>query len=107
MQVAIPHQLGRDEVRRRLRSRSHELAGSIPGGMAEVVTDWPAEDRMNLSVQALGQALAGYIDIRDTEIEVVLMLPPALGFIQPMVEGAIRQQGRLLLGPPTSAGADR
>ena len=100
MQVAIPHDLGREEVRRRLKSRSHELAGAIPGGMAEVQTDWPNQDRMNMSIQAMGQALTGHIDIRDTEIEVVLMLPPALGFIQPIVEGAIRQQGQALLAPP-------
>jgi len=102
MQVAIPHQLGRDEVRRRLKSRSHTLASAIPGGMADVETSWPAEDRMNLSVQAMGQVVAGYIDIRDTDIQVVLDLPPALSFISPMVEGAIRQQGHLLLAPPKS-----
>ena len=100
MQVAIPHQLGRDEVRRRLKSRSPDLARSIPGGMAQVVTDWPSEDRMNLSVNAMGQAIAGYIDIHDTDVTVVLELPPMLSFIQPLVEGAIRQQGQLLLGPP-------
>ena len=102
MQVAIPHDLGRDEVRRRLKSRSHELAGAIPGGMAEVVTSWPSEDRMGMSIQAMGQALTGYIDIRDTEIEVVLDLPPALSFIQPIVEGAIRQQSQALLASPAS-----
>jgi hypothetical protein len=102
MQVAIPHQLGRDEVRRRLKSRSHELAGGFPGGMAQVETDWASEDRMNLSVVAMGQVLRGYIEIRDREIEVMLDLPPMLGFIQPMVESAIRQQGHLLLAPPKS-----
>ena len=100
MQVSIPHQLGRAEVRHRLRSRNHELASAIPGGMAEVVTDWPSEDRMNLQVQAMGQAISGHIDVRDDAIDVTLMLPPALGFIQPIVEGAIRQQGHLLLAPP-------
>lgn len=100
MQVAIPHQLGRDEVRRRLKSRSHELAGVIPGGMAEVDTAWPSEDRMSLSVQAMGQTVSGHIDIRDTEIEVQLLLPPALGFVQPVVEAAVRQQGHRLLAPP-------
>lgn len=101
MQVAIPHDLGREEVRRRLRSRSHELAGAIPGGMAEVATDWPSEDRMNMSINAMGQILSGHIDICDREVEIVLLLPPALGFIQPIVEGAIRQQGNRLLAAPS------
>ena len=101
MQVAIPHQLGRDEVRRRLQSRSHELAGVIPGGMAEVDTSWPSEDRMNLSVMAMGQAISGHIDIRDTEIEVQLLLPPALGFVQPGGRGRGPPAG------PSAAGAAR
>jgi len=100
MEVSIPHDLGREEVRRRLHSRSHELGSAIPGGMAEVETDWPSEDRMNLSVRAMGQNVTGHIDVRDREIAIVLALPLALGFIQPMVESAVRQQGHLLLAPP-------
>jgi len=46
MEVAIPHQLGRDEVRSRMRARSHMIADGIPGGMAQVNTGWPTEDRM-------------------------------------------------------------
>lgn len=104
MQVSIPHNLGRDEVRRRLKARSHEIAGAIPGGMAHVATDWPSEDRMNMAIEAMGQALSGHIEIRDTDIAISLQLPPALGFIQPMVESAIRQQGHRLLAPPGDQG---
>lgn len=43
MRVPIPHDLPREEVRRRLSSRSHEIARFIPGGMAQVTTDWPNE----------------------------------------------------------------
>lgn len=102
MQVAIPHNLGRDEVRRRLKARSHELADAIPGGMADVSTDWPSENRMNMVIRAMGQVLSGHVAIRDTEIEVVLLLPPALGFMQPVVENAVRQQGHRLLAPPSA-----
>ncbi len=99
MQVAIPHRLGREEVRSRLRSSSHSIGDSIPGGMADVVTDWPSEDRMHMSITALGQVIDGHVDIEDQQVVFVVSLPPALGFIQPMVEGAIRQQGdRLLSG---------
>ena len=103
MQVIIPHQLGRVEVRHRLKTRSPELGKSIPGGMAQVTTEWPSQDRMNLTVTAMGQMIAGYMDIHDTDVEVVLDLPPMLSFIQPLVEGAIRQQGQLLLAPPKPA----
>jgi len=100
MQVAIPHRLGRAEVRQRLRANSHQIADAIPGGMAQVATDWPSEDRMRLSISAMGQVVDGHVDVEDEQVVFVVTLPPALGFLQPMVEGAIRQQGDRLLAPP-------
>lgn len=101
MEVAIPHNLGREEVRNRLRSRSHTIADGIPGGMAQVSTAWASEDRMTLDIAAMGQVLAGHIDIEDSQVVLHMELPPALGFLKPIVEGAIRQQGQKLLAPPS------
>ena len=100
MEVAIPHQLGRDEVRRRLRENSHRMADGIPGGMAEVSTSWPNEDRMDMAIAALGQSLVGHIDIGESQVVLNVDLPPSLGFLKPIVEGAIRQQGHKLLAGP-------
>jgi hypothetical protein len=100
MQVPIPHQLGREEARRRLRDNSHKMADAIPGGMAQVTTGWPNEDRMDMSILAMGQALVGHIDVQDTQVVLHMDLPPALGFLKPIVEGAIRQQGHKLLAAP-------
>ena len=100
MEVAIPHQLGRDEVRNRLRTRSHMIADGIPGGMAHVTTGWPSEDRMTLDIAAMGQALTGHIDVEDHQVVLHMELPPALGFLKPIVEGAIRQQGQKMLAGP-------
>lgn len=100
MEIAIPHQLGREEVRRRLRASSHEIADAIPGGMADVQTSWPSEDRMGMSINAVGQMITGHIDIHDDQVLFHMEMPPALGFLKPIVEGAIRQGGQKLLGPP-------
>ena len=100
MQVSIPHQLGREEVRRRLKASSHEIADAVPGGMAEVATSWPSEDQMALGITAMGQAIDGHIDIKDEEVLFVIALPPALGFLEPMISGAIRQQGQRMLAAP-------
>ena len=99
MRVPIPHSLPKEEVRRRLRERSHELADHIPGGMAEVETGWPSEDRMTLSVGAMGQTVAGYLEIEDARVVVDLTLPAALSFFEPIVKGALQQKGQKLLGP--------
>jgi hypothetical protein len=103
MQVAIPHTLSREETRRRLRANSHAIGDSIPGGMAQVKTAWPTEDRMTLAIQAMGQALNGYVDVEDSQVVLVVDLPPALGFIEPMIASAIRQSGQKLLAPPAAS----
>ena len=48
MRVPLSHDLGKDEVRRRLQSRSHEIGQYVPGGLADVSTSWPSEDRWSL-----------------------------------------------------------
>jgi len=101
MQVPIPHQLGREEARRRLRENSHKMADSFPGGMAKVETSWPSEDRMALAIQAMGQAVVGHIDVEERQVVLTVDLPPALGFIEPIIAGAIKQSGQKMLAPPS------
>lgn len=97
MRVPIPHQLGKDEVRRRLKSREHEIAGFVPGGMAEVATAWPDDDTMHLTVKAMGQGINGQIIIEDAQVIFEVNLPPALSFVEPMVANAIRSKGHKML----------
>ena len=97
MRVAIPHNLDDETVRNRLKSRSHEIADRIPLPGAMVRTDWPSENRMNLSVQAMGQSVVGHVDVEPGQLVFEIPLPPALGFIEPMVAGAIRDHGHKLL----------
>lgn len=99
MEVAIPHALGKDTARERLRTRGHLIGEHIPGGVADVTTAWPSEDRMTMAVTAMGQTLNAHVDIEDRQVVFVVDLPPALGFIQPIIEGAIRSQGEKLLLP--------
>ena len=98
MEVAIPHALGREEARRRLKQNGHKMADGIPGGMAQV--RWPSEDRMEMAISAMGQSLVGHIDVADSQVVLSIDLPPALAFLTPVVEGAIRQSGQKMLEPP-------
>lgn len=99
MRVPIAHTLPKEEVRRRLRERSHEIANFVPGGMADVSTSWPNEDRMDLSVRAMGQGIDGRVLIEEHEVVFEVDLPPALSFVEPMIAGAIRDKGQKLLTP--------
>lgn len=96
MRVPIPHRLGKDEARRRLKARSHEAAGLIPGG-ADVTVDWPSEDRMTMAIKAMGQSIDTVIDVEDEAVIFELALPPALSFVEPMIRGVIAEKGKKLL----------
>lgn len=97
MRIPIPHKLGREEARRRLRERSGEMAGLFPGGMAEVTIRWPSEDRMAMAVTAMGKTVNGHVDVEDAAIVFEIDLPPALAFVEPMVRGTVEDKARKLL----------
>lgn len=97
MRVAIPHNLGKAEVRSRLKERSGEIADYIPGGMAKVTSSWRSEDEMALSVGAMGHSLDGRVLVEDNQLVFEVEMPPALSFIEPIIAGAIRDKGQKLL----------
>ncbi len=98
MRIPIPHKLGREEARQRLHSRSGEIAGLLPGGMADVTVTWPHEDRMELNIAAMGKTVQGSVEIADDTVIFVIDLPASLSFVEPMIRGAVEQKGRKLLG---------
>lgn len=96
MRVPIAHSLGKEEALRRLHARSGEIEKMLPGG-GKVAVTWPREDRMALGVSAMGSRLDAAVDVSETEIVIELALPGALKFVEPMIRGAIEQNGRKLL----------
>jgi hypothetical protein len=99
MCVPIAHNLSKEEVRKRLRERSHEIADFIPGGVADVRTDWPSEDMMSLSVRAMGQGINGDVIIEDTQVVFQVDLPLALSFLEPIIKSTVREEGQKLIAP--------
>ncbi|MBT8427345.1 MAG: polyhydroxyalkanoic acid system family protein [Erythrobacter sp.] len=97
MRVPLPHDLGKEEVRRRLQARSHEIGDAIPGGMADVETSWPNEDCMALDIKAMGNVTRAQVLIEETQVIFEVNLPPALSFVEPIVASAIRKKGQKLL----------
>lgn len=96
MRIAIPHSIGKDEARRRVRERSGEIANFIPG-FASVATNWLDDDRMNLTVGAMEQELSGAIEVGEREVAFTVDLPAALSFVEPMIRSQIEAKARKLL----------
>ncbi len=97
MRVTVPHELTREEVRKRLHERAQDLAGNVPGGMAEVTTNWVNDDQVDLTIAAMGQNLTGNIVIEDGQVVIDLALPLALTFVEPKIAGTVKEQGQKLL----------
>jgi hypothetical protein len=97
--VDLPHKLGAEEAKRRMRSGIGKLQDHIPGG-GHVESGWDG-NRMKLRVQAMGQEVTGHIDVEETKVRLELMLPPMLSLFASKVEGLLRSRGSELLEDKT------
>ena len=93
--VSIPHQLGREEAMRRLKTgldaRGNQRAG------AEVDEERWEDNRMIFRVRALGQAASGHVDVAEDHVRVEVVLPWLLQRFAEVAQAAIRNRGKLLL----------
>nr|WP_310522966.1 polyhydroxyalkanoic acid system family protein [Polymorphobacter sp.] len=95
--VDIPHQLGREAAKQRLRDQVGELAGHIPGGMADVQSTWPSADRMVIEIMAMGQRVTATLDVEDHIVRATFVLPGLLSFMGGAIEAAVRRKGGQVL----------
>ena len=78
IEVDLPHQLGKDEARRRIANNVHKLEEHIPGG-AQV------------------QSGTVTIDVMDDKVRLRVLLPPMLGMFSGIIQGALQKKGSVLL----------
>jgi hypothetical protein len=95
--IDVPHRLGKDGARARMKARVGDLAGHIPGGFADVQSSWPSDDEMALTIKAMGQEIAARLLVEDTRVRVSLVLPPMLGFFSGAIETAVKEGGTRML----------
>jgi hypothetical protein len=95
MSVDVPHKLGAAEARRRIANGTGQLVGRLPAGATATPT-WVG-DRLQLDINALGQAMKANLDVQETLVRVEVVLPPALAFLRPLIETGIRRTGAELL----------
>src|SRR3954454_12347664 len=92
--VSIPHRLGREEARRRLKTGLTRAAASMP--VLKVDEEKWDGDRMIFRVRALGQAAAGHVDVEDDHVRVEVTLPWLLQRFAEVAQATIRSRGKLL-----------
>jgi len=95
--IDVPHKLGRDGARERLRTRFVELGGHMPGGVGEVRATWPSDYEMALDIVAMGQSIPAKLEVMADCVRVHIALPPMLAYFSGMIGAAVRDQGTKLL----------
>ena len=95
IEVDLPHNLGKDEARRRIANNVHKLSEHIPGG-AQVQSGWTG-DQLNLDLVAMGQSITAAIDVMETKVHLKVLLPPMLGMFSGMIQAALQRKGDVLL----------
>lgn len=93
--IDLPHNLGKDEARRRIANNIHKLQEHIPGG-ATVQSGWNG-DQLNLQVAAMAEAVNATIDVQETKVHLKVLLPGMLGMFSGLVQAALQKKGSLLL----------
>ena len=96
LDVDLPHQLGREEARRRIAGNIHKLEKHIPGGASRVDSSW-AGDTLNLQVHAMGQSVDAQIEVMETNVHCRILLPGMLSFFAGPIEAMLRQKGSTVL----------
>jgi putative polyhydroxyalkanoate system protein len=95
IEVDLPHNLGKDEARRRIANNIHKLQEHIPGG-AKIESGWTG-DQLNLRVQALGDSIDSAIQVEETKVRVKVVLPGMLGMFSGLIQGTLQKKGGMLL----------
>ena len=93
--VTIPHNLGRDEARRRVEAGFGDLSRHL-GGLGAVSRHWQG-DRLSFAFSAMGQAISGDIDVADTSVRLEVLLPGLLAMMAGKLKGRLQHEGQLLL----------
>jgi hypothetical protein len=96
IQVDLPHQLGREEARRRIAGNIHQLKDHIPGGAAQVDSRWSGDDLM-LTIHAMGQTVEAKIGVDERVVHVGVMLPGMLAMFARPIEAMLQKKGGHLL----------
>ena len=96
IEVDLPHKLGREEARRRIAANIHKVKDHIPGGSAQVQSEWN-EDVLNLTVHAMGQAVRANIAVEETKVRCRLELPGMLAMLARPIEAMLQKKGHVLL----------
>lgn len=94
--VTVPHQLGREEARRRLEQGVGTLKARFGDKVSSIDERWSG-DHLNVAVKALGQSVSATLDVERDHVRVEVQLPWMLAMIAEKAKRYIQKEGQILL----------
>jgi putative polyhydroxyalkanoate system protein len=94
--ITIPHQLGREEARRRIVEQTAQLQNQHGGMLERLEQRWEG-DTLHFLVAAVGQSVSGILRVAERDVYLEVALPWMLAMLAGVVKKQIEQQGRKLL----------
>lgn len=97
--VAIPHQLGRAEAKRRIQDQIGVLRTQAGSLLADATESWTG-DRMDFSIRSAGQTFSGHLLVDDQAVHVDVALPWLLSLLAGPYQKKLESDMRRLLAAP-------
>ena len=99
LELSIPHNTTRDEARRRLETGIDRVVADHGGKVSRVERAWSG-DRLDFAVAALGQRVAGHLDVGESAVRVHVTLPWLLARFADRLRPMIEKEAKQMLPPP-------
>ncbi len=97
--INIPHDVGKDEARRRITTGFDRLRQQMTGNLDGIFAfqeHWE-EDRLHFEGTAMGQKITGRFDVKPESVQIQLDLPEILARMAEKVRDKLQAEGRKLL----------
>ncbi len=94
--VSIPHRLGKEEARRRIKSGLGGARANL-GHVLHIQEETWSGDRVSFAISALGQHASGSLEVRERDVELTVTLPWLLHKFAERFAPLIRKETVLML----------
>lgn len=94
--MSIPHQLGRQEAKRRVEEQLGRLRKEMGGAMATLKEQWTG-DTLHFTASPGGAAISGTASFEDEKIELEVMLPWLFAMLGSSIRHRIERESQKLL----------
>jgi len=98
--VDIPHNLGKEEAKRRLQSGFGNVRSNLAGNFMVLKDAWSG-DHLDFQANLLGQTTKGKVDVADNHVRLEVELPMVLAMLAEKAKALVKRQGQLMLEKPT------